>query len=70
MWWSKRPSRVPSDVQEAIELREEAQQDLRDVKAQAPYVAQLTARLVERRALNHFGDELKVTFTPRGERHA
>lgn len=54
-----------SDIEEAREMREEAAQDMREVQRQAPYVARLTARLIERRALNHFGDDIQITFTRR-----
>ena len=67
MWWRKRPT-VQTDVQEAWELKREASRHLAEAKAQAPSVASLAARLMERRALNHFGDEIQITFTPRGGR--
>lgn len=69
MWWSKRESKVPADLDEARKIRDEAQADLAEVHAQAPYVARLTTRLVERRALNHFGDDLQISFTPK-DKHA
>ncbi|WP_382307263.1 hypothetical protein [Herbiconiux sp. UC225_62] len=70
MWWRKKPPvPIPDDVNEAIELREQTNAELSRVRAQDPYVSRLSSRLVERRALNHFGDDIQVTFTPRG-RHA
>lgn len=65
MWWRRRPT-VPTDVHEALELKSEATRHLAEAKAQAPAVAQLAARLIERRALNHFGDDIQITFRPRG----
>lgn len=65
MWWRKRTP-VAGDILEAQKIRAEAEQDMRHLRAQAPYVARLTSRLVERRELNHFGDEITVSFTPRG----
>lgn len=46
-------------------MREEAAADLAAAQRQAPYVARLTAALIERRALNHFGDDIQITFTRR-----
>lgn len=68
MWWSRRNPPEPADVQQARVLRAQAQTELAAAKQQAPYVARLTARLIERRALNHFGDDIQITFTPRGSR--
>lgn len=60
----KRP-RQCDDIQEARDMREEAAEDMRAVQRQAPYVSRLTARLIERRALNHFGDDIQITFSRR-----
>jgi len=71
MWWRKRfdpPSDVPADVHEARALKDEASRHLAEARAQAPAVARLAERLMERRAFNHFGDEIQITFTPRGGR--
>ncbi len=54
-----------TDIAEAIEMREEAAEEMRQAQQQAPYVARLTARLIERRALNHFGDDIQITFSRR-----
>jgi hypothetical protein len=70
MWWSRRHPPEPADLQQARTLRAEAQEELAVAKRQAPYVARLTARLIERRALNHFGDDIQITFTPREGRRA
>lgn len=66
MWRSKRHSTVPDDVSEARAQRVEATAALNAVQGRAPAVSTLTARLIERRAQNHFGDALQITFTPRG----
>lgn len=66
MWGRKRKSSVQADLDEALAIRKAAQKDLTELRKQAPYVSRLTARLIERRALNHFGDDLQITFTPRG----
>lgn len=57
---------IPNDIDEARALRDEAKATLSQVKTQAPYVARLTARLIQRRAENHFGDSITVTFSPKG----
>jgi len=69
MWWRRRPV-VDTDVHEAWEMKREAERHMREAKAQAPTVARLTSRLIERRAFNHFGDDIQITFTPRGGHHA
>ena len=65
MWGRKKTVRE-TDVHEALEIREDARKDLAELKAQSPYVSRLSARLIERRALNHFGDDIQITFRPRG----
>lgn len=62
MWWNRKPT---SEDVEAVEARAAAQQQLAEVKTQGRYVNRLTAALIERRANNHFGDDLQITFTPR-----
>lgn len=65
--WCKRKAHTPpADVQEAQELRAEAIDNLMQLEKQAPYVDRLTDRLIERRRQNHFGEEIQITFTPRG----
>lgn len=66
MWGRKRTSQVPADVGEARALREHATSEMRALKAQAPYIDRLVGTLVERRKQNHFGDELTITYQPRG----
>lgn len=67
MWWWKRPTIEP-DL-EATAARIAAEAELDRVKAQGRYVQRLSAALIERRQLNHFGDEIQITFTPK-EKHA
>lgn len=55
------------DLCEAAAMREEAARDLQQARSQAGYVSRLTARLIERRALNHFGDDIQITFTRRDQ---
>jgi hypothetical protein len=70
LWpWKKRPAgTVPDDIDEARELREAATEEHREMVQQGHAVSRLTTALVERRALNHFGDAIEITFTRR--RHA
>lgn len=64
-WW-KRPKLEPDT--EAIAARVAAEQELAQVRAQGRYVQRLSAALIERRQLNHFGDEIQITFTPKESR--
>lgn len=65
-WFKKKPPvHVPSDVGEAREMRADAQEEYRTARLRADAVRQLTAELVERRALNHFGESIQITFTRR-----
>jgi hypothetical protein len=69
MWGRKpktEPIDIPDDVGEAREMREQASVDHRELSSQAPAVSRLTGYLLERRALNHFGDSIQITFTRRG----
>lgn len=71
-YWKRKQER--DEVREAdIELarRElaKAQSDQQDVVSRAPIVASLSAYLAERRELNHFGEALSDSITPR-RRHA
>lgn len=63
---NKRQTSVPDDTGEALVIRAEANSSLTKIQDQAPYVARLTARLIQRRELNHFGDSIQVTFSPKG----
>ena len=46
-------------------MRAEAARELAQARSQTAYVSRLTARLIERRALNHFGDDIQITFNRR-----
>ncbi len=54
------------DVAHAQQLRAEASREYKDVVRQGFVVTQLASRLVERRALNGFGESIQITFTRRG----
>lgn len=70
LWPWKRPTAtVPDDIDEAREMREAASEEHREMVQQGHAVSRLTSALVERRALNHFGDAIEITFKPR-RRHA
>lgn len=60
------PIEVPDDVNEARQLRERAVADRHEVNSQQPSINRLTGYLTERRALNHFGESIQITFTRRG----
>lgn len=62
-WWKKAPVVVDEEAQAA---RAKAEQQLREVQKQGRYVTRLTSALIERRALDPFGDEIQITFVPRG----
>ncbi len=69
MWGRKpktEPIHIPDDVTEARELREQTQAEHRELTSQAPAIDRLTGYLTERRALNHFGESIQITFTRRG----
>lgn len=69
MWGRKpktEPIEVPDDIGQAREMRERAAEEHREVTSQAPAIARLTGYLNERRALNHFGESIEITFTRRG----
>lgn len=69
MWGRKpktEPIEIPDDVTEARVLREQATADHQAATSQAPAIERLTGYLNERRALNHFGESIQITFTRRG----
>jgi len=67
-WWPfKRSDHAEAaDVAQARKLREEASEKRREALLRGFEVSQLTAYLSERRALNHFGDAIQISFTRRG----
>lgn len=68
--WSRKPKtepvEIPDDVNQARQLREQATAEHREVASQGPAIDRLTSYLTERRALNHFGESIQITFTRRG----
>lgn len=69
MWGRKpktEPIEIPDDVGQARELRANATAEHREVQSQTPAIDRLTGYLNERRALNHFGESIQITFTRRG----
>lgn len=65
LWpWKKKPP-PPTDVAEARELRAEAKQEHREAIITGFTVSQITSYIAERKALNHFGDDLSISFKPR-----
>ncbi|WP_405376008.1 MULTISPECIES: hypothetical protein [unclassified Microbacterium] len=69
MWGRKpktEPIEIPDDVSEAREMRAQATAERRELAERAPALAHLTGYLNERRALNHFGESIQITFTRRG----
>ena len=66
MWKRRKRQAIPTDVNEARALGEKATGELEALEAQTPYIHRLVGALVERRKANHFGDELTVTYVPRG----
>ncbi len=58
------PTVVPNDIEQAKELRLQGEVSRRDAITQGFVVSQLTSWLNARRELNHFGDQIQITFTP------
>lgn len=65
MWGRKRRPVVPDDTGEAMIIRGEAARDRAEVHAQQSEVDSLARRLERRRQLNHFGEDLRISFAPR-----
>lgn len=57
---------MSDDTREAAIIRDEAREDLRRIEAQGPAVDKLAQRLARSREQNHFGDDIQITFRPRG----
>jgi hypothetical protein len=53
------------DVEEARAQRARAEAELRAARIRGFGVSALASELVERRALNHFGEAIQITFTRR-----
>lgn len=54
------------DTGEAAVIRDQARADLRNIASQRSAIDQVTHRLRVRREQNHFGEDIQVTFKPRG----
>lgn len=67
MWFRKKvdEEEVARDINDAKDMQLDAKNELRELRDQKSYIAALTARLLEREALNNFGAEIQVTYTPR-----
>jgi len=65
MWGKRHPVEHP-DVEEARRMREAAAKELEQIRAQDAEVTELARRLQLRRIRNHFGEDIQVTFRPRG----
>lgn len=62
LWpWKAKPVRV-TDIEQAQLMREEAREEIREAVTTGYVVDQVTGYLAERRALNHFGDDLSISF--------
>lgn len=70
MWGRKRGPVVPDDTGEAQVIREQAEAEKRELFEQRFEIASLSRKLARRREANHFGEELSISFRPRGGRHA
>ena len=68
MWPFKRKPTPPveDDIDQARALQDEAKQEMYELSTQGVEVRNLVYRLTRRRDQNHFGDELTVSFRPRG----
>lgn len=68
--WSRKPKTepvsIPDDILEAQSMRAKAGREQAELEDQAPSITRLTTYLSERRALNHFGESIEITFTRRG----
>lgn len=59
------PVDVPDDIGEAREVRAQASEAHKNTLLRGFDVSQLTAELAARRQLNHFGEDIAITFTRR-----
>lgn len=57
---------VPDDIGEAREVTARAAKMQREAEAQDGAIVRLTNYLNERRANNHFGESIQITYTRRG----
>jgi len=59
----KRVVPVEDDLQDAKKIR-------REVVEREPAVRKMAQFFYDRKTINHFGDDITVSFVPRTERHA
>lgn len=64
----KKRVEVPDDTGDAQIIQQEAQNELRELRSQAPLISAIADKLARRRNQNHFGEEIQITFKPRGSR--
>lgn len=59
---------VPDDTGEAQVIRAQAREEREKLQGQAPIIEAIATRLIRRRYQNYFGEEIQITFRPRGSR--
>lgn len=64
--WGRKRVQVPDDTGEAQVMRQESKEELKRLQRQRYEVSDIADRLHRRRELNHFGEEMTVSFRPRG----
>lgn len=64
--WGRKRVQVPDDTGEAQVMRQESKEELKRLQRQRYEVRDIADRLHRRRELNHFGEEMTVSFRPRG----
>lgn len=65
-WFSRLPrQKATDDTDEIKRMRASAEQEKWELQLQKPEVESLVRKLKRRRELNHFGEELQVSFRPR-----
>lgn len=65
MFRRKKLRGIIDDTGEAEIIRDQAREDMRQIESQKKSVDRVTRRLAIRRAQNHFGEDIQVTFRPR-----
>jgi len=53
------------EIEQAQQLRDEASQEMLELQIQKYEVSSLVRKLARRRELNHFGEDISVSFTRR-----
>ena len=71
-WWNRKPREVQSPVEDDIEqarrLRQAAEEEYAELRAQAPAVRKMTQRIINRGIANHFGDSIQITYVRNNHR--